>query len=423
MSNRVKWLVTLGGLLLFLPGLPSLLGVCGVAVLLVDGDPGALSFGLGWFFFLAVTLGCGGVAFLHGARSLAGRSSRPLRLPPTWALGGGFFLALAVGLGLRSVGLCAPLGFPPVFLAAVLLPPVAAVAWMVDRRPGELTWRQVTVAFAAGATVSVGLAVVLEVLLPGVVLALVWGMAGLALPALEGLINALAGGDVAAALTSPGFLFAMVQLAVVAPLVEEFVKPLITLPLLKRLESPRDALLVGAIAGAGFAAFEDAVFAGFGLRIWAGILLVRALGAAIHPLGGGLTALSWHDLLHRRPGAGRRWLARYGLAVGIHALWNGGSLLVLTLIGANFFGTPPPEVDVLGVTAGGILLALLAVEGAAVWVGARALARRFLPAEAVLPEREGMPVEQAIAVWALVCLLVLAPVGLAALRSAWWGGG
>ena len=236
-------------------------------------------------------------------------------------------------------------------------------------------------------------------------------------------LNALAGGDVAAALTSPGFLFAMVQLAVVAPLAEEFVKPLITLPLLKRLESPRDALLVGAIAGAGFAAFEDAVFAGFGLRIWAGILLVRALGAAIHPLGGGLTALSWHDLLHRRPGAGRRWLARYGLAVGIHALWNGGSLLVLTLIGANFFGTPPPEVDVLGVTAGGILLALLAVEGAAVWVGARALVRRFLPAEVVLPEREGMPVEQAIAVWAMVCLLVLAPAGLAALRSAWWGGG
>jgi RsiW-degrading membrane proteinase PrsW (M82 family) len=423
-SRRVKWLVTLAGLALLLPGLPALIGVCALALVVLDGDStSAFNFGLSWFLFLAVTLGCGGAVAFHGARALKGLPSRPLRLPPTWALGGGFFVALAVGLGLRSVRLCAPIGFPPLFVAAVLLPPVAAVAWMVDRRPGELTWRRAAVAFAAGATVSVGLAFVLEMLLPGVALALVWGLADLVLPALEGLISALAGGDVADALTSPGFLFALVQLALIAPLVEELVKPLVTLPLLKRLAQPRDALLIGAVAGAGFAALEDVIYAGLGLPIWAGILVVRALGAAIHPLGAALTAWGWRDLLHRQPGAGRRWLARYGLAVGVHALWNGGSLLVLTLVGANFFGTPPPEVDVLGVTAGGALLALLAVEGAAVWVGARALARRFLPAEATPPEREGLSFERAIAVWAVVCLLVLAPVGLAALRSVWWGGG
>jgi RsiW-degrading membrane proteinase PrsW (M82 family) len=423
MSNRLKWFITLAGLILMLLGLPALLGVCAVAVMLAGSDPGALSFSLGWFLLLIVTIGCGGAAFIHGARSLGGRSSGTLRLPPTWALGGGFFLALAVGLGLRSVEFCAPIGFPPIFLVAVLLPPVAAVAWMVDRHPGGLTWRRATVAFAAGATVSVGLAIALEVLLPGLVLALVWGLADLALPALEGLIDALAGGDVAAALTSPGFLFAAVQLAVVAPLVEEFVKPLVILPLLKRLPQPRDALLMGAVAGAGFAVLEDAIYAGLGLSIWAGVLLVRALGAAIHPLGAALTAWGWHELLGRGPGAGRRWIERYGLAVGIHALWNGGSLLVLTLVGANFFGTPAPEVDVLGVTAGGILLALLAVEGVAVWVGARALARRLLPVDVAPPERRGVSAERAVAVWALVCLLVLVPAGLAALRSAWWGGG
>jgi RsiW-degrading membrane proteinase PrsW (M82 family) len=422
-NRRVEWIVTLSGLALFLPGLPALLGILPLAAMSITETYGAVDWGLSWFLFLAVTLGCGGATFFHGARALKGLPSRPLRLPPTWALGGGFFVALAVGLGLRSVRLCAPVGFPPVFVAAVLLPPLAAVAWMVDRRPGEITWRRAAVAFAAGATVSVGLAIVLEVLLPGVVLALVWDLADLVLPALGGLIDALVGGDVADALTSPGFFFAMIHLAVVAPLVEELVKPLVTLPLLKRLAQPRDALLMGAIAGAGFAVLEDALYAGFGLRIWAGILLVRAMGAAIHSLGAGLTAWGWHGLLHRRPGAVRRWLTRYGLAVGVHALWNGGSLLVLTLVGANFFGAPPPEVDVLGITAGGILLALLAVEGAAVWVGARAMARRLLPAEAAPPAREEVPLERAIAVWAVVCLLVLAPVGLAALRSAWWGGG
>jgi hypothetical protein len=108
--------------------------------------------------------------------------------------------------------------------------------------------------------------------------------------------------------------------------------------------------------------------------------------------------------------------------VGIHALWNGGSLLVYALAGVNFFGTPPPEVDILGLTMGGVLLAVLALEGVAVWVSARAMSRRLLPAEEIPPAREGMPVERAIAVWALVCLLVLVPIGLTVLRSMWLGG-
>ncbi len=425
MHIRWKWLVVWGGLPLFLLGLLALMGGClflSLAVVLGEEGWGAGT-GLVWFLFLVVALGGGGITLVHGLRSLSGIPSRPLRLPPIWGLGGSFFLALVVGIGVRSVDLCLPVGFPPLFVAATFLPPLVAVAWMVDHRPGRLTGRRAAVAFVAGATVSVVLALLLEVLLPSLVLALVWGLADLVLPAIDGLLQALAGGDVAAALTSPGFLFAMVQLAVIAPLVEEFVKPLVTLPLLGRLERPRDALLLGAVAGAGFAALENAVYAGFGLSVWAGILLVRAIGAAIHPLGAGLTAMGWHGLLRRRPGAGRRWLERYGLAVGIHALWNGGSLLVLTLSGANFFGSPPPEVDVLGVTAGGVLLALLAVEGAAVWIGARALSRRLLPEEAAPSELAGRAVERAIALWAFVCLLVLVPVGLAALRSAWWGGG
>jgi len=419
MNTLWKWLVTVAGLLLMLAGLPALLGFLVVLMLALVEEPGALEFGLGWAVFLALTVGCGGVAFFQGLLALAGIPSRTLRLPPTWALGGGFFLLLAMGLGLQAARLCAPLGFPLVFLLAVSLPPVTAVAWMMDGRPGALTWRRAMVTFAAGATVSVGLALVLEIMLPALILVLVRDLADRILPAVEQLLDALAGGQVAEALTSPGFLFALVQVAVVAPLAEEIAKPLIALPLLGRLERPRDALLVGAIAGAGFAALENALYAGAGLRIWAGILLLRAIGAAIHPLGSGLVAWGWHDLLRRQPGAPRRWLERYGLAVGIHALWNGGILLVLALVGASFFGPQPPEVDILGLSEAGVLLAVLAVEGAAVWVGARALARRLLPAEEARPPAEAMPVERAIVVWALVCLLVLVPVGLTVLRSMW----
>ena len=434
MSTRLKWLVTLWGFILLLPGLLAILGYCLLAVMLLEEAPEALPLGISLAVFLAVTLGGGGLTVYQGLQALSKRSSRPLRLPPLWAVGGGFALALAIGLGLQRVEICAPLLFPLCLMVAALAPPLAAVGWMVDRQPGTLTWRRAGVAFVGGATVSVVLAIILEVLLPGVVLLLVLDLAEPVLNGLEGLFDALAGREVAKVLTSPGFLFALVELAVVAPLVEETVKPLITLPLLRHLERPRDALLLGAAAGAGFAVLENVLYATAGLRIWAGILAVRALGAAVHPLGTGLVTLGWHGLLRGRLGAcpeprrraSRRWLSGYGLAIGIHALWNGGSTLLLALAGARFFGETPPEVDVLGATVAGSLLALLAVEGVAVFVGARALARRLAIPEgheesvefsrsAVLP----LPTDQAMVIWALVCLLALLPVGLAVLQAIW----
>jgi RsiW-degrading membrane proteinase PrsW (M82 family) len=427
MSDRLKWLVTLWGVILLLPGLLAVLGYCFmVAVMSLGGDTESLPWGIGLMVFVAVTLGGGGLTVYQGLQALSKRPSQVLRLPPLWAVGGGFALALAIGLGLRRVEICAPLLFPLCLMVAAVAPPLAAVVWMLDHQPGALTWRRSGVAFVGGATVSVVLAVILEVLLPGIVLLLVLGLAEPALDSLGRLFDALAGREVAKVLTSPGFLFALIELAVVAPLVEETVKPLITLPLLRHLERPRDALLLGAAAGAGFAALENALYATAGLRIWAGILAVRALGAAVHPLGTGLVTLGWHGLLRGQPDGGRHWLGGYGLAIGIHALWNGGITLLLALAGAQFFGELPPEVDVLGATVAGSLLALLAVEGVVAFVGARALARRLAKdaetrrdVEREGPVLSGLSSDQAMAVWALVCLLALLPVGLAVLQAVW----
>jgi hypothetical protein len=234
----------------------------------------------------------------------------------------------------------------------------------------------------------------------------------------ETVVEALAGKDLALAITSPGFIYVLVHIAIIAPLAEELAKPLITLPLICRL-SRRDAFWVGAMAGAGFAALENVVYAGLGLHFWAGILVVRALGSAIHPLGAGLVALGWRDILRGERKAWRSGVFGSAIAVGVHALWNGGSLLIITLAGAQFFGELPPEIDVLGLSAAGTTLAMLTILGlAALWAG-RAIGRGFkLPAAREAGELDSSMVlsDRAMAIWALACLVAIVPAGITGLQ-------
>jgi hypothetical protein len=166
MSTRLKWLVTSWGLALLLPGLLAIVVYClMMAVMVLEGDIEALPLGIGLTVFLTVTLGGGGLTVYHGLQALGKRPSQPLRLPPLWAVGGGFALALTIGFGLQRVEICAPLLFPLCLMVAAVAPLLAAVVWMLDRQPGTLTWRRAGVAFVGGATVSVVLAIILELLL------------------------------------------------------------------------------------------------------------------------------------------------------------------------------------------------------------------------------------------------------------------
>ena len=420
-----KVLVTLWGLAMFLPALPLVPAFCCVlAEMFRYDDSGARAFGLGTAGLMVVGLGCGGTMLFQGSSALSMRPSKRLSLPPLWSMVGGFVLALVTGLGVWQVEGLAPLLGPWFIVAAAALPPLAALGWAVNKRPGWLTWRRAGVAFSAGATVSVILAIVLGILAPLSILWLLLDLGDPVLDALEGLVDLLTGGEVANALSSSGFLLALFELAVVAPLVEEFAKSLVVLPLLRGTKSRRDVFLLGAAAGAGFAAVENILYALFGGRYWGGILLVRALGAAVHPLGTGLMALAWHAILEKRtqvfsekPGF---WAGLMALAVGQHALWNGGLVLWIALSGAAFFGPGAWEADVMGVSIAVGMLALVALEGVALWVGMRALSRRLEPPEAIAPPAgEELPTERAIALWAVVCLAVLLPVGMAVLQGLW----
>jgi RsiW-degrading membrane proteinase PrsW (M82 family) len=308
--------------------------------------------------------------------------------------------------------------FPPTLLITAVIPPLLAVAWFAQSRADGLTWRRGMVAFAGGATVSVLIALVLEILLPIIVLSFVFGLGDLAIKSLQNLLTDLAGRQIAQAIANPGFIFVFIEAAIIAPLAEEFAKPLVTLPLIGRL-SRRDAFLVAAMAGAGFAALENVVYTSFGAYLWSGVLVLRAMGGALHPLGAGLVGLSWRDILNGEPNAWRNGVARFGAAAGMHALWNGGSLLVLALVGTQFAEGRrlTPSVSVLGISAAGTMLALLVVLGlAALWLG-RTVAQRARLDPETESESEGQFIlsDRAVAIWALACLAAIVPVGVAAL--------
>lgn len=440
----LRRLVQVAGLILLIFGVPITINLFCIVPLVLSGSGGSdgMIYGVVSLTFAVLTVGVGLTAFVHSNNSLHNKPSKPLRLPsPPLLLVGGFLILIVLGLTQDPNNFGSAVLLPPILVVCAMLPPLWAVAWMIpqaqvsrvkeqtgDASAAEnvqgnveqpsLSWRRGLSSFAGGATVGVFIAIVLEILLPVIILSLVFNLANTLSDDLNALFRALSNAEVAEALTNPGFIFIFVQIAIIAPLAEELAKPLVTLPLLHKLNR-QEAFWVGALAGAGFAALENVIYATSGLSIWAGILVVRALGGALHPLGSGLVAQGWWGVLHGEKDSTVKWLKRFALAVALHAAWNGGSLLVITLGGARFFGELPPEIGLLGLSAAGTTLAFLILLGiAALWIG-RAYGHDkpvFAAEGKASPEAGFVPSDRALALWAVVCLMALVPAGIAGLK-------
>lgn len=451
-STTPAWLkrtvMTLGVIVLVI-GAPFAINLLCIFPILLFNSSGteAAIYGVVSLTLALLTAGAGGAAFWHANRALRGKPSNPLRFPSQPVLLVGLFVfLLGAGSVLQAADFSTPMLLPFILLAAAVLPPLWSVTWMIPRAPvrepsaegdareadqaslpapvaqAQVSWRRGLLAFVGGATVSVGIAIALEVLLPVIILSLVFNLADTVTGTLRVLFRELANRDVADALTNRGFIYLFIQLAIIAPLAEEIAKPLVVLPLVRSLNK-QQTFWIGALAGAGFAALENVIYAASGLYIWAGILAVRALGGALHPLGSGLVALGWRDVLHGEKDAGKNWWKRFGIAATVHAVWNGGSLLVITLGGARLFGDLPPEIDILGLSAAGTTLAFLIILGlSALWIGhAYGYDKPLLPADvADSEEARFIPTDRAVAIWAVACLIAIVPAGIAGLKL-WLG--
>lgn len=146
------------------------------------------------------------------------------------------------------------------------------------------------------------------------------------------------------------------------PLLEEFIKPVGMWLMNKKTLTPAQGFLAGMLSGAAFGLFES-LLQGVSGEGWIMLALARSGTSLIHIFNSGLVgwgfALAWQQ---RSPWP---WLKRYLLAVLIHGLWNGNTVMIAlaytpeqTLVGPVW---GPIGLTVLGILSVGCFLGLLRI--------------------------------------------------------------
>lgn len=336
----------------------------------------------------------------------ADKESRPIRLPGPLPIAAGAAAAIVLGQ-VAQFGRISPLILACFWLAAAL-PPLASLALASGRLDGATTWRRALFGLVIGSLVST----TVTLLLGGVVTLAAYAVV---LPVRQIVAHVLATPGAERLFFSPALAVAMIGAAVVAPLVEELTKPLGAILLGRRLRSPAEAFLVGMAGGAGFAIVENMLYESGGFTLWAAIATLRGVGGVLHPLNAGLVALGWYGVLcTQQPGRWRRLLALYGLAVGIHALWNGGLTLIFSAAGAYFFTTDTWEISVYGLGQPGVVLVFMALEAIALWRLLLLVTDQLRGNEATVAGGLGLRLNEPrrLAAWAVGVTLVVVPIGL-----------
>jgi hypothetical protein len=169
------------------------------------------------------------------------------------------------------------------------------------------------------------------------------------------------------------------------------------------------------LGGAGFAIVENMLCESGGFRLWAAVAALRGVGGVLHPLNAGLVAVGWYGVIvSRQPGAWRRLFALYGLAVVIHALWNGGLTLIFSAAGAYFFAADTWRVSVYGLGQPGIVLVFMALEAFALWRLLLLTTDRLRGGSEEVDGGLGLRLDEPrrLAGWALGVVLVIVPIGV-----------
>lgn len=270
----------------------------------------------------------GGFGLYHSIRSVFMRKpSADFSMPGFWIFVILYLAVAGAGYWLHTQG--KDVAFPALtgflIVLASVFPALAVLALGVRRlhfpkkAAWPTSWRRFTLAIVSGATLSVGLAGLLEFVLE---VALVRGQS----------VNPLLCIDQPNAPncnSSGAYNIILITVAVIAPLIEETVKPLAVVILIGRVRSAAEAFVLGLACGIGFNLIETVGYISSGYSDWLNVALIRTGSGLLHGFGAAMVALGWYYLTH--PGK-HRVLKAVGCglyAVVQHALWNGSWGLTL----------------------------------------------------------------------------------------------
>jgi RsiW-degrading membrane proteinase PrsW (M82 family) len=282
----------------------------------------------------------GGFGLYHSIRSVFLRKpSADFVMPQFWIFVLLYLAVLGLAYWLQTQGLAVT--YPPVtalLIAFAAIFPALAILAFGDRRlhfPKKsrwpTSWRRFTLAIISGATLGVGLAAILEFTLE---ILLVRGQTTNPLLCVDqpnapycqntGVYNII-----------------LIVVAVMAPLIEETVKPLAVIIFIGRIRSAAEAFVLGLAAGMGFNLIETTGYISSGYQDWLSIALIRTGSGLLHGFGAAMVTLGWYYLTH--PGKHRVLKAAgcWIYAVLQHALWNGswGLILLPAPVGPFFTNT------------------------------------------------------------------------------------
>lgn len=270
----------------------------------------------------------GGFCLYHSIKSLfLKKPSGALRLPPAWIFFGLYVLLIAGAFILGSSFNLAenyPLAVLVVLLAGAL-PAIGFTALAVQytrdasAEARSTTWRRFAVALTSGGTLALLLALVLE----GILMVLLALALRVNLSRFIDLEN----------LTPTGIedvMLVFITVAVIAPIVEELVKPLAVSIMAGRLNSAAEAFVLGFACGLGFNLVETSSYISMmGPESWLDIALQRSTTGLLHGFGSALVGLGWYYMIKDRT---IRFPILAGLgcivsAILLHAIWNGTFLV------------------------------------------------------------------------------------------------
>ena len=414
-SKFWAYIAVITGILLMLSGIAAAAGYLGLPFILPFED--ALSYELGNIAGLYLGLFVGALAVYHGIGSITGRASSLFRLPSFYV----FWILLALVLGLGNLVLNKDIAtdylFPPLFVFGAALSAFAVLAWAFRTMGWPLTWRQTTLAFACGSTLSIIVAILLEGILPFLAYLLISPLGFMAEAFAD--LGWSASGFVERLFASPLILVYLIFTAFQAPLPEEFAKAL-GIPIFGRLRitNERQAFAIGLASGAGFAILENMLYEGLYAQqngwSWGGITLLRSIGSVLHPLGTGILALGWFRMKERGIG---QLLKAYLLAVLLHTFWNGGFDPLVYLTGLDYYAGEGPSLSFYGETLNMLLIGYLVLLSAGLWWLLRRIATG-LSRDVQTSLSPALVSRRAIAAWAVACAAIIIPIG-ATLSPAW----